>query len=114
MKKIEAIIQEDKLGLVVDELRASGVVGVTTVQAQGIGEGERPMLGGSRGTAKFMAPFNKLAFVIIVADDQKVDSIVKTIIDTANTGNAGDGKIFITNVEDAFDIATKQSGKNII
>lgn len=114
MKRIEAIIQEDKLGLVVDELRASGVIGITTMQAQGIGAGERPMLGGSRGTAKFMAPFNKLASVIIITDDQKVDSIVKTIMDTAHTGNAGDGKIFVTNVEDAFDIATKQGGKHII
>ena len=61
-----------------------------------------------------MASYNKLAAIVTIVDDQKVDSVVSTIIDTAHTGTPGDGKIFITNVEDAFDIATKQSGKHIL
>jgi nitrogen regulatory protein P-II 1 len=49
-----------------------------------------------------------------VVDDSKIDTVVTAIINAASTGKAGDGKIFITNVEEAFDIATKQSGQNIL
>lgn len=114
MKKVEAIIQEDKLGVVVDALKSSDITGVTIIQSRGIGAGERPVLGGSRGTSKFVAAFNRLATIVTIVDDQKVSSVVTAIMDAAHTGVAGDGKIFITNIEEAFDIATKQSGKHII
>jgi nitrogen regulatory protein P-II 1 len=60
------------------------------------------------------AEFNRLDTLITIVDDSKMNSVVAAIIDAAHTGTAGDGKIFITNVEEAFDIATKESGKNII
>lgn len=114
MKRIEAIIQEDKLSSVVNALKISEVGGVTITLSRGIGAGERPQLRGARGTAKFEAAYNRLATVMTVVDDAKLDIVVSTIINAASTGKAGDGKIFITNVEEAFDIATKQSGKFVI
>ena len=86
MKRIEAIIQADKLATVIDSLKAVGIGGATITQSRGVGSGQRPVIQGSRGTARH----------------------------AAHTGNRGDGKIFVTNVEEAFDIATRQSGRNII
>jgi nitrogen regulatory protein P-II 1 len=114
MKRIEAIIQENKLSNAVNALKISEVGGVTITQSRGIGAGERPMLRGARGTVKFEAAFNRLATIITVVDDSKVDAVVTAIMNAVHTGNAGDGKIFITNVEEAFDIATKESGKDIL
>lgn len=114
MKRIEAIIREDKLSIVVDALKTTGVGGITIMQSRGIGAAERPMIGGARGTSKHVAPFNRLYTILVIVDDTKVSSVVSSIMDAAYTGKTGDGKIFITNVEEAFDIATKESGKNII
>ncbi len=114
MKRIEAIVQEEKLSNIVNALKISQVGGVTITQSRGIGAGERPILRGARGTAKFEAAYNKIATVVTVVDDSKVDVVVNTIMNSVSTGTAGDGKIFITNVEEAFDIASKQSGKNIL
>jgi nitrogen regulatory protein P-II 1 len=114
MKRIEAIIQEDKLSNVVNALKISEVGGVTITQSRGIGSGERPMLQGSRGTAKFEAAYNRIATIMTVVDDSKVGTVVNAIMNAVSTGTTGDGKIFVTNVEEAFDIATKQSGKNIL
>lgn len=114
MKRIEAIIQEEKLGSVVNALKISEVGGVTITLSRGIGAGERPMLRGARGTAKFEAAYNRIATIMTVVEDSKIDTVVNAIMNAASTGKAGDGKIFVTNVEEAFDIATKQSGKNIL
>lgn len=114
MKRIEAIIRIDKISDVMSSLKAVGVGGITTTQSRGVGAGQRPAIQGSRGTARREAEFNEINTVITVVDDPKVGAVVSAIIDAAHTGNRGDGKIFITNVEEAFDIATKESGRNII
>ncbi|MFN3655002.1 MAG: P-II family nitrogen regulator [Candidatus Nitrosotenuis sp.] len=114
MKRIDAIIQEDKLDVVTDALKEIGITGITITQSRGIGTGERPVLRGSRGTAKFVAMYNRLDVIMTVVDDSKVGRVVKAIMDSAHTGTAGDGKIFVSNVDEAFDIATKQSGTHIL
>lgn len=114
MKRIEAIIQVDKLDKVVYSLKAAGVGGITITQSRGVGAGQRPVIQDSRGTSKHEAEFNTLNTVITIVDDSKVGAVVSAIIDAAHTGSRGDGKIFVTNVAEAFDIATKESGRNII
>jgi len=114
MKRIEAVIQEEKLGSVVNALKISEVGGVTITTSRGIGAGERPMLRGGRGTAKFEAAYNRIATIMTVVEDSKLETVINAIMEAASTGKAGDGKIFVTNVDEAFDIATKQSGKNIL
>lgn len=114
MKRIDAIIQEDKLDVVTDALKEIGITGITITQSRGIGTGERPVLRGSRGTTKFVAMYNRLESIMTIVDDSKVERVVKAIMNSAHTGTAGDGKIFVSNVEEAFDIATKQSGTHIL
>jgi len=110
MKQIKAFVQRNKLDSVIDAVEKQGVGGLTVIQAQGRGKGERPMLGDPRGTGSHKAQFNTLESIVVVVDDSKVDSVVNTIVNTANTGSKGDGKIFITPVEESIDIGTKQRG----
>lgn len=114
MKKIEAIVQSGKLADVIDALKAKEVGGITVMKSHGIGASSMPMLSGSRGTEKYMAAFNAFNTVIVIVDDSKLSHVVSAIIDAAHTGTRGDGKIFVTNIEEAFDIATRESGANII
>lgn len=114
MKRIEAIIQTSKLAEAVDALKGQGVGGITVMQSRGIGASDMPMLSGARGTEKYMAAFKPLSTIMVVIEDAKLSSVVSAIIDAAHTGNRGDGKIFVTDVEEAFDVATRESGMNII
>ena len=110
MKQIKAFVQRNKLDSVIDAVEKQGVGGLTVIQAQGRGKGERPMLGDPRGTGSHKAQFNTLESIVVVVDDSKVDSVTNTIANTACTGSKGDGKIFITPVEESIDIGTKQRG----
>lgn len=114
MKKVEAVIQENKLDNVVNALKACEIGGATITVAKGIGAGKRSMVEGFRGTARFEEAYNQIATIMIVVDDSKIDAVVTAIINAATTGKAGDGKIFISTVDEAFDVATKQSGRNIL
>jgi len=114
MKRIEAVIRSDRLNNVVTALKEANVGGLTVTQSRGRGAGERPMIVGGRGTTQYMADFNPLNTIITVVDDSKVDSTVSAITDAAHTGVKGDGKIFITNVEETIDIATKEKGSKSI
>ena len=103
MKRIEAVVQNEVAKKVVDAIRQHEV-GVTLVEALGKGEGERPWIGGDKG---HQIEFNSTDVIVTVVDDDVVDTIVSTIMDAANTGSKGDGMVFVTNVENAYDITTK-------
>jgi nitrogen regulatory protein P-II 1 len=105
VKKIEVIVQSEIAKNVVDAISKQGVGGVTLIQSLGKGGGERPWIGGEKG---HQVEFNSIDLIITVVDDSKVDSIVSAIIDIAHTGQKGDGKIFISEISEAYDISTKQ------
>ena len=112
MKNIGAVITSEKVGMVVDALKI-GVGGFTVLDAKGRGKGKRSQLAGSRGTGSYTAEFNTKNYVFIV-DDSLVDKVISAIIDAAGTGSTGDGKIFITTIDDAIDIGSKQKGVHAI
>ena len=114
MKRIETVVRENKLSNVINALKVCEVGGVTITLSRGVGSGKRTMVEGARGTAKFEEDYNQIATIMTVVDDSKIDVVVAAIINAATTGKAGDGKIFISTVDEAFDIATKQSGRNIL
>ncbi len=105
MKKIEALVQSDIAKKVVDEISKQGVGGVTLIQSLGKGAGDRPWIGGEKG---HQVEFNSIDLIITVVDDSKVSSIVSIITETAHTGQKGDGKIFVSDVSEAYDISTKE------
>ncbi len=107
MKRIEAVIRSDRLNNVVTALKEANVGGLTVTQSRGRGAGERPIVGGARGTTQYLADFNSGNTVFTVVDDSLVDSIVSAIANAAHTGVSGDGKIIVTNVEKLVDIRNK-------
>jgi len=100
MKKIEAIVQPGVKDAVIAAIKKIGVGGVTVHQVQGQGAQDPPLVG---------QYFSK-DMIICVVDDPKLDEILDAIASVACTGTKGDGKVFVTNVDDALDICTKKRG----
>ena len=104
MKKIEAIIRPFKLDEVKIALVNAGVVGMTVSEVRGFGrqKGQTERYRGSEYTVEFL---QKLKVEIVVDDDQ-VDAIVDQVIKAARTGEIGDGKIFVSPVDEIIRIRT--------
>ena len=110
MKQLVAYVHSYKLDSIIDAVEKVGIGGLTVIQARGRGAGHRPMIETARGAGRHMAQFNSLDAVIIVVDDSKVDAVISAITGAASTGVKGDGKIFISSIDDVVDIGTKQRG----
>jgi nitrogen regulatory protein P-II 1 len=104
MKRIQAIIKPFKLNEVKDALHEIGVMGMTVSEVKGFGrqKGHTEIYRGSEYTVDFLP---KSMIELVLADTQ-VDAAVKAIISAAKTGKIGDGKIFISPVDDAVRIRT--------
>jgi nitrogen regulatory protein PII len=112
MKKIEAIIKPFKLEEVKDALGEIGIEGMTVTEVKGFGrqKGHTEIYRGSEYTVDFL-PKIKLE---IVAPDERVDSAIAAIVKAAKTGKIGDGKVFISNIEDAIRIRTDERGDKAV
>lgn len=108
MKKIEAIIKPFKLDDVKEALQALGLKGMTVSEARGFGrqKGHTELYRGAEYVVDFL-PKLKLE---IVVDDGVVDETLRAITEAAQSGRIGDGKIFVTNVEQAVRIRTGETG----
>jgi len=107
MKKIEAMVPSLRRKDVVDSILNAGAQGITLVESRGKGNGERLMVRGARGTAKYIADYNRIDTITTIVDDSQVDSIVSTIMKVAYRGNNGDGVIFVSTIDEAYQIGTK-------
>ena len=109
MKKIEAIIQPFKFDDVKEALTQAGVEGMTITEVKGFGrqKGHKEIYRGSEYTVDVLPKVK----VEIVAGDDKVEAIVKTIMETAKTGKIGDGKVFVLPVSEAYRIRTEESNE---
>jgi len=112
MKLITAIIKPFKLQDVKEALVDAGVEGLTITEVKGYGrqKGHTEMYRGAEYSVDTL-PKIKLE---ILADEENTGTITKTIIDVANTGKIGDGKIFITNAEEIIRIRTGETGSDAI
>ncbi len=112
MKKIEAIIKPFKLDEVKEALHEIGLQGITVTEAKGFGrqKGHTELYRGAEYVVDFL-PKVKLE---IVLEDTLVDQAVEAIQRAAHTGRIGDGKIFITSVEEAIRIRTGERGSEAI
>jgi nitrogen regulatory protein P-II 1 len=66
------------------------------------------MVEGARGTARYIAEYNRTDYITTIVNDSRVDKVIKAIIDTAYTGSKGDGKIFVYTVEESYDIGNRK------
>lgn len=112
MKKIDAIIKPFQLDEVQEALAEIGVHGMTVSEVRGFGRqhGQTELYRGSEYHIDFLPKIK----IEIVATNAQYREIVETILEHASTGNVGDGKIFISEIEEAIRIRTKESGNAAI
>ena len=112
MKKVEAIIKPFKLDEVKDKLNELGIQGITVTEVKGFGrqKGHTELYRG----AEYVVDFLPKIKMDIIIDDSLVEEVVNSIVKTAQTGRIGDGKIFITNLEEAVRIRTGERGEDAI
>lgn len=108
MKKIEAVIRPFKLDDVKEALLEEGIRGMTISEVRGYGrqKGHKETYRGSEYQIEFVPKIK----IEIVVDDKDTEKVVEAILKTAKTGQVGDGKIFISNIEDVIRIRTDESG----
>ena len=112
VKKIEAIIKPFKLDEVKDALHEVGLQGITVVEAKGFGrqKGHTELYRG----AEYVVDFLPKVKIELVCQDSLAERAVEAIVTAARTGRIGDGKIFVTNVEEAIRIRTGERGDEAI
>ena len=112
MKKIEAVIKPFKLDDVKEALNAIGIQGMTISEVKGHGrqKGHKEIYRGAEYVVDFIP---KIKIEIVVAADI-VDQVIDTIKQAANTGKIGDGKLFVSPVEQAIRVRTGEKGKEAI
>ena len=112
MKKIEAIIKPFKLEDVKEALSGLGVEGMTVSEVKGFGrqKGHTEIYRGSEYTVDFLP---KIKVEIVLADSQ-VTAAVDAIVKAAKTGKIGDGKVFVSNIENAVRIRTEETGEQAV
>jgi nitrogen regulatory protein P-II 1 len=108
MKKIEAVIKPFKLDEVKDALAEIGVEGMTVTEVKGFGrqKGHTEIYRGSEYTVDFLPKIK----VDVVLDDDNVEAATKAIVGAAKTGKIGDGKVFISPIEEVVRIRTDEKG----
>jgi nitrogen regulatory protein P-II 1 len=112
MKKIEAIIKPFKLEEVKDALAEIGVEGMTVTEVKGFGrqKGHTEIYRGSEYTVDFL-PKIKLE---IVVTDALLEQAIAAVVKAAKTGKIGDGKVFVSHVEEAVRIRTEETGERAV
>lgn len=108
MKKIEAVIRHFKLEEVKDALTAQGIQGMTVMEVRGFGrqKGHKEQYRGAEYTVDFLPKVK----IEIVVDDASAQTAIETIMNTARTGQIGDGKIFVSQLEETIRIRTGETG----
>ena len=112
MKLVSAIIKPFKLQEVRESLVESGVIGLTVSEVKGYGrqKGHTELY---RGAEYSVDTLPKMKLDILI-DDERVESVIETITKSASTGKIGDGKIFVTNIEEIVRIRTGETGSDAI
>ena len=112
MKKVEAIVRPDRLDAVMDGLTGIGYPGVTITEVRGHGK-QRGIKHQWRGNEYTVALIPKIKVEVVVLDED-VPRTIDVLVRASRTGNIGDGKIFVTEVEEAVRVRTGDNGFNAI
>jgi nitrogen regulatory protein P-II 1 len=112
MKKIDAIIRSERMPLVKERLRQLGIGGMTISTVSGWSK-QRELHLQWRGQPVAYDLLPKAKFELIVPDD-RVDSVIQSITESARTGDHGDGVIFISTIEQAINITTLDKGEKVV
>jgi nitrogen regulatory protein P-II 1 len=112
MKKIEAIIKPFKLDEVKEALQEAGIQGLSVIEVKGFGrqKGHTELYRG----AEYVVDFLPKVKIDVVLDDDQVDAAIEAIVEAAKTDKIGDGKIFVSTVEQAIRIRTGETGSDAL
>ena len=112
MKKIEAIIKPFKLDEVKDKLNQIGIKGITVSEVKGFGrqKGHTELYRGAEYVVDFLP---KIKMEIVITDNQ-VEDVITTIMEAAQTGRIGDGKIFVIDLQETVRIRTGERGEDAV
>ena len=112
MKKIEAIIKPFKLDEVKESLQEVGVQGLSVIEVKGFGrqKGHTELYRG----AEYVVDFLPKVKIEVVLDDDQVEAAINAIVDSAKTDKIGDGKIFVSSVEQVLRIRTGETGSDAL
>jgi len=112
MKKLEAIIKPFKLDEIKEALHEIGLQGITVIEAKGFGrqKGHTELYRG----AEYIVDFLPKVKIELIIEDQQLDPAIEAIQKAAHTGRIGDGKIFVSSIEDAIRIRTGERGAEAI
>jgi nitrogen regulatory protein P-II 1 len=114
LKKIEAIVPAAKLESAFAALGELSLGGFTYYDSKGRGQIPRPEIQSGRGTSTYRPEFNVNATIVVVTNDSMADSVISKILDSAGSGLAGEGKIFVSDVDEVIDIGSKQRGEGAL
>ena len=111
MKKIEAVYLHKFDKEIRDSLRTLDLGGFTILSGKGRGRGPRKV---KEGPGRYIEPFNEIDLLYLVVEDARVPSVVDAITKATHTGGLGDGKIFISKVDEVMDISTLKKGEKYL
>jgi nitrogen regulatory protein P-II 1 len=114
MKKIEAVVPSARLDRAFAALRDLDLGGITYYDSKGQGQIPRPEIHSGRGTGTYRPEFNVNATVVIVTKDSLASKVIEKLLESTSTGLAGEGKIFVSDVDDVIDIGSKQRGESAL
>ncbi len=112
MKKIEAFVRPHLVEEIREKLTELGVTGLSVLEARGFGQ-QKGHTEFYRG-AEYQVAFVNKAKIEAVMKDELVESVIDGIVELAKTGNVGDGKVFVSTIDDAVRIRTGESGDSVV
>ncbi len=113
MKKIEAIIRPEKLDAVKNDLEAAGFLGLNIVHVTGRGV-QKGIVHSGRGGETYTVDMLPKLKIEVVTKDADAEKVIEIIVNAAKTGNIGDGKIFVTPIEEAIRVRTGERGEDVV
>jgi nitrogen regulatory protein P-II 1 len=114
MKKIEAVVPSARLERAFASLKDLDLGGLTYYDSKGRGQIPRPEIHSGRGTGTYRPEFNVNATIVIVTKDSLAPKVVEKLLESTSTGLAGEGKIFVSDVDDVIDIGSKKRGETAL
>ena len=114
MKKIEAVVRKERFPEIDEALKTIGISGLTFLDAEGRGRAKGREMLSDRGTRTYRPEYVERTKLEIIVKDADAQKVVDVILKHGRTGSIGDGKIFICSVDEAYDIASGETGDKSI
>jgi nitrogen regulatory protein P-II 1 len=114
LKKIEAVVPTARSESAFTALRELNLGGFTYHDSKGRGQLPRPEIQTGRGTGTYRPEFNANVTIVVVTNDSMADEVIEKILEATGTGLAGEGKIFVSEMDEVIDIGSQQRGEGAL